>query len=102
MSNYHSPHSHFQDGVFQIMLVRGNVSRYRLARILLGLGGDGSHADLPGVEWIACTAYRLEPVDTTASFNDIDGEEVEKGPIQACVLPKAVRYFGKSPRRSPN
>lgn len=81
MSNYHSPSTRFQDGVFTIMLVRGNVSRLRLARILLGLG-TGTHAEMPGVEWVRCTAFRLEPKNTAQSFNDIDGEPIEQGPIQ--------------------
>ena len=82
MTAYNSPHSSFDDGVFQILLVRGNVSRYRLARILIGLE-TGSHVDMPGVEWIKCSAYRLEPTDNTAqSINVIDGEPVEEGRIQ--------------------
>lgn len=94
MHTKQSPKSHIQDGVFQILIVRANVSRYRLARILLGLE-SGSHVDMPGVEFIAASAYRLEPL-TPGSFNDLDGEVVEEGPIQACVIPGAWRVFCNS------
>lgn len=93
MHTFQSPDSHLQDGVIQLLLVRGNVSRYRLALILLGLE-NGSHVSMPGAECVACTAYRLEPL-TAGSYNDIDGEVVEDGPIQARVVPKAVQFFGK-------
>ena len=82
-----------QDGVFQILVVRGQISRYRMARILLGFE-DGSHENMPGVEWIECTAFRLEPL-TEGSFNDLDGEAIESGPIQARVMPSAMQVFGK-------
>lgn len=79
------------------MLVRGNISRIRLALILLGLE-TGSHVGMPGCEMIECTAFRLEPdygsnQRMKKSKNNIDGEPVEDGPIQAHVIPKAYRVF---------
>jgi diacylglycerol kinase family enzyme len=77
------------------MLVRRNVSRIQLAMILLGFP-DGSHFTMKGVEWIRCTAYRVEPVIGTnirSTYNNIDGEKVEFGPIQGVVHPKAIKYF---------
>lgn len=77
------------------MLIRNAVSRYRLARILLGLE-TGRHVSMPGVEWIECTAYRLEPADATASYNDLDGEVIERGPIEGELLfflPNTTAYF---------
>lgn len=148
-TDYHSPTTRFfQDGVFTILMVRAkNVSRYRPEGILLGFE-TGSHVDIPGVEWIKGSAYRLELADPSLSFNDIDSECAERGPVQGmcfvrvslrtprkcawmdhwcggggglflfalnnvvpdcksrsicspwtragCVVPKAVRYFGKS------
>jgi sphingosine kinase len=94
MHTHQSPNSKLQDGVFQILVVRGSVSRYRMARILLGLE-SGSHVDMPGVEFIACTAYRLEPL-SPGSFNDLDGEVIEAGTIQGHVLPGAWQVFCNS------
>jgi len=79
-----APQKRFGDGVFHVLLIRNTVSRYRLARILLGLE-TGSHVDMPGVEWIECTAYRLEPADESASYNDLDGEVIERGPIEGSI-----------------
>ena len=45
-----------------------------------------------GVEFIECSAYRLEPI-TDGSFNDLDGEVVEAGPIQATVSPSSLRAY---------
>lgn len=76
-----SPTTRVGDGVFTILLVRGHVGRLRLALILLALE-TGSHVDMPGAEWITCTDYRLEG---TGSFNDLDGEVIENGPIQGTI-----------------
>lgn len=98
MHTFHSPPSHMEDDIFQVLLVRGrSISRYRMARILLGLE-SGSHAGMPGAEFVECVAYRLEPL-TTGSFNDIDGEVVEDGPIQAHVLPRSFQVFCNPKRR---
>eukprot|EP00980_Cylindrotheca_fusiformis_P010706 scaffold2400_cov187-Cylindrotheca_fusiformis.AAC.11 len=89
---YSSPKSKIDDGVFQIFIVRGTVSRFRMALILLGLDGGG-HANMPEVEFVECTAYRLEPI-TPGSFNDLDGEVIESGPVQGSVLPSAISVYG--------
>lgn len=91
MHTYHSPNSKFQDGIFEIMIVRGRISRYRMTRILLALE-SGNHVGMPGVEFVQCVAYRLVK-ETPGSFNDIDGEAVEDGPIQAQVQPHSVQVF---------
>ena len=89
-----SPNSHLQDGVFQIMIVRTGLSRIQMIRILLA-SDSGAHVNLPGVEFVDCVAYRLEP-ETPGSFNDIDGEVVEAGPIQGNILPRAISVFCNS------
>jgi sphingosine kinase len=90
-SHYHSPPSHIHDGVFQILLVRGRVSRISMANILLSLE-YGTHINHPKAEFIECAAYRLEPLKS-GSFNDLDGELIEGGPVQAHVLPSAIQVF---------
>jgi hypothetical protein len=52
---------------------------------------------MAGVEFIKCEAYRLEPI-TPGSFNDLDGEVIEAGPVQGCVLPGAINVCC-SPRK---
>ena len=70
-----------------------NTSRLTMAKILLGLE-TASHVDIPQAEFIQCTAYRLEPI-TTPSINDLDGEVIEAGPVQAQVIPSAMKVFCK-------
>ena len=54
-----------------------------MAKILIGLD-DGSHVDMPQTEFIECSAYRLEPI-TKGSYNNVDREVVEAGPIQGTL-----------------
>ena len=67
------------------------MSRLSLAKILIGLE-TGSQATAPGVEYIQCSAYRLEPEE---GINDLDGEVIESGPVQAKVLPGAMNIYCK-------
>ena len=94
MTNMPSPESTFDDGLFRIFIVRGHVTRLQLIRMLLSLE-SGGHRHLPGAEFIDCVAYRLEP-QSPGSFNDIDGEAVEDGPIQGVVQPQTMQIFGRS------
>lgn len=68
-----------------------NTSRLAMAKILIGLE-TGSHVDVPQAEFIECSAYRLEPI-TQGSYNDLDGEVIEAGPIQGQVVPGAMKVF---------
>ena len=67
------------------------ASRFRIASLLLALE-HGTHVNSPIAEFVECVAYRLEPM-TEGSFNDLDGEAVESGPIQGKVEPAAIRVF---------
>ena len=87
---YHCPDSKMQDGIFKVMIVRGRVSRLKMALILLGLE-TGGHVGYSESEFIDCCAYRLEPI--TPGLSVLDGEVIEEGPIQAKVLPAALSVF---------
>eukprot|EP00536_Pseudo-nitzschia_multiseries_P003328 jgi/Psemu1/252532/estExt_Genewise1Plus.C_510017 len=88
---FHAPPCKLIDGIFHIMIVRGNVSRLRLACILLSME-HGGHYGMNGVEFVKCSAYRLQPI-TGGSFNNLDGEIIESGPVQASVLPSSVKAY---------
>ncbi len=66
-------------------------SKFELLKILLGFE-TGSHVSSPKAEFIDCVAFRLDPI-SRGSFNNIDGEVVEPGRIQAYVQPSAIRFF---------
>ena len=70
---------------------RKPVSRWNMVKILLSLE-KGSHVNDEKVEFYECVSYRLEPM-TSGSFNDLDGEHIESGPIQAQIQPGAIRMF---------
>jgi sphingosine kinase len=96
-STFHCPSYTFGSGTITVMIVRQPISRWKMARILLAVE-SGSHTKLPGVEWIICRQFRLTPDRDDVSYNDVDGEEVVRGPVQAIVEPKRLRYFGSGPR----
>ena len=52
----------------------------------------GGHVDMNGVDFIECSAYRLEPI-TKGSFNDLDGEAIESGPIQAAISQLSLQAY---------
>lgn len=91
-TTHHCPSSRFDDDFITVLVIRYPISRFQVARILLGLD-DGSHAELRGIEWIRCKSYKLE-AEPTDSYNNVDGEKAKTGTVVAKVLPKAVRYFG--------
>ncbi len=84
-----SPHSSLQDGVIRVFILRKPMSRFSATRVLLGLD-TGKHIEVDGAEYVACTAYRLEP---QGSYNDLDGEVIEDGPVQAQVIPGVLNVF---------
>lgn len=86
-----SPLSSPSDGLFRVMIVRDNISRYTLAKILSSVR-TGEHISYKEVEWIECVAYRLISSMEGGNFI-LDGEVIEPGPVQACVLPSALNVF---------
>ena len=52
----------------------------------------GGHIDMIGVETVKCSAYRLEPI-TEGSYNDLDGEVIEAGAIQAAISKLSLRAY---------
>ena len=84
---------------------RANISRFTCIKMLLGIE-NGEHIDLfkspddpnasvdDQVLCVTCTDYRLEPADPDdETFNDLDGEVIEKGVVQGHVLPGAMKIF---------
>lgn len=92
-NTFHSPSSTLQDGVFQIFIIRKPCSRLALLPILLGMEHGTHFESSEHAELISCVAYRLDPADSKASYNDLDGEVVESGRIQAYVVPSAMNIF---------
>jgi len=90
-NTFQSPLSQLQDGLFRIMVVRAPISRLRMVQIALAME-TGRHVHHDRCEMYECVAFRLEPLED-GSHNDLDGEKIEDGPIQAAVQPAAARFF---------
>jgi diacylglycerol kinase family enzyme len=81
-------------GMHQTRLVlnsRASCSRLRFLELVLKLE-SGDHINCKDTEVVDCIAYRLEPLSDN-SHNDLDGELIEPGPIQACVVPSGAQFF---------
>jgi len=86
-----SPDSKLDDGIFRIMIIREPCPRLELAKIMIGLE-NASHVSSKNAEFIKCVAFRLEQI-SPGSYNDLDGEVIEAGPVQAHVMPSAMNIF---------
>ena len=90
-----SPKSKPADGLFRVMMVRDHCSRFTLAKILTSIR-SGQQTAFKEVECIDCVAYRLVSLSDGSNFV-LDGEIIESGPIQACMLPSALNVFYQPP-----
>ena len=95
-NTFQSPLSQMQDGLFRIMVVRKPISRLRMIQIALAIE-TGGHIHHDQCEMYECVAFRLEPLEE-GSHNDLDGEKIEDGPLQAAVLPAAAQFFSGTMR----
>ncbi|KAK4306089.1 hypothetical protein Pmani_022066 [Petrolisthes manimaculis] len=80
-----SPDSTPDDGCIYLIIIKGNTPKSTIARLLLGI--DGSHVNLPGVEYIPVEALRIEPLCPKGNMT-VDGEVVPWAPLQCQVLAK--------------
>lgn len=90
---HNSPQSKIDNGVFEIMLLKYPISRMKLIQVFLDFetGKHVRHKDV--ISTISCVAYRWEPAPPRQSYNNIDGEVVEPGPIQATIQPQSLKMF---------
>ena len=77
---------------FQAIIRRG-VTRLQLSKILTEFE-SGKHLESPGVETVAVTAFKLEPITPNGHLT-LDGELIEYGPIEAEVLQGCARLMNK-------
>jgi len=91
-SSMHSgPGATIADGVFTIFLVRERISTCESLQLLLTMD-DGGHVGHPRVEKYQASAYSLEPLCEKGLYS-LDGEQVEYGPIEATMMPSAMKVF---------
>lgn len=93
--------THHNDGAWTVVLVR-DAGRCAMTGVLLGMDAAGTMAALPGVERVACAAWRLEPEPLEEGQPGnvaLDGESVAYGPVQAEVHPGLLTCYAP-PERS--
>ena len=91
-SIHSGPDSFLNDGLFQIFVVKDDVSRSDLIQLLIDFD-TGKHVDHPKIKRYFTKAYRLVPdVDSSNNNNNnnngiytLDGEVIEYGPIQGTI-----------------
>ncbi|KAI5812411.1 sphingoid long chain base kinase [Pyronema omphalodes] len=89
------------DGLFDLVCIDGTISRRKAISMLLSVE-DGSHFDLPHVQYRKVVAYRIIPhkrKGVKEEFISIDGERIDFEPFQAevhkglgLVIAKGDRY----------
>ncbi|KAL9187118.1 hypothetical protein ACHAXT_010838 [Thalassiosira profunda] len=90
--NMHTcPVAKMNDGLFHVLVVRSSCSRWRLLQMLLQLETGGHHG-FEECEVIDCVAYQFEPL-SKVSYNVLDGELLEDGPVQAKFMPSEAQFF---------
>ncbi|XP_076457192.1 sphingosine kinase 2-like [Babylonia areolata] len=86
-----APFSRLSDEVIHLMIIREDISRYRLLKLMMSFH-KGTHIRCPEVQFVTVSAFRLEPGDYAGQIM-VDGQRVEAGPLQAQVLPGMARVM---------
>jgi len=91
-----APDAKLDDGALHLVIMRGQLSRSQMTQILIKLE-KGTHVNTPGLEIIPVQAARIEPLPSNQHMGKmcLDGELIDTTPLQAHVMPKAVKLFTK-------
>ena len=85
-----APNARLDDGLIDLVIVEGNITRRRLLSVLPKLF-DGTHVNEPEVTYKQASSFSLIP-ETDDDLN-IDGEMVGTTPISVIMLPNALDIF---------
>jgi len=85
-----APSADLSDGLIDLIVVDGNITRKRLFSVLPKLF-DGTHIDEPEVTYYQASSFSLHP-ETKDTLN-IDGELVGTTPVDVRVLKHAIKIF---------
>jgi YegS/Rv2252/BmrU family lipid kinase len=84
-----APFADVSDGLIDLVIVR-KATRLQMLRLLPKVF-DGSHVESPLLEYVKTKQYTLTPeVD---EIINVDGELMEKSPIQVEMIPHAIQVF---------
>ena len=85
-----APNARLDDGLIDLVIVEGNITRRRLLSVLPKLF-DGTHVNEPEVTYKQASSFSLIP-ETDDDLN-IDGEMVGTTPISVTMVPNALDIF---------
>ena len=85
-----APSAKLDDGLIDLVVVRGSINRQRLFSVLPKLF-DGSHIEEPEVAYCQVSSFSLSS-ETKDNLN-IDGEMVGSTPIDVEMLKQAIEIF---------
>ena len=86
-----APNAKLDDGLVDLIVVRGNISRRRLLSVLPKLF-DGTHIHEPEVEYYQAVSFSL--FSETTDLLNIDGEMIGMTPITVRIIQNAIEIFG--------
>ena len=86
-----APNAKLDDGLVDLIVVRGNISRRRLLSVLPKLF-DGTHINEPEVEYYQAVSFSL--FSETSDLLNIDGEMIGMTPITVRIIQNAIEIFG--------
>ena len=86
-----APNAKLDDGLVDLIVVRGNISRRRLLSVLPKLF-DGTHINEPEVEYYQAVSFSL--LSESTDLLNIDGEMIGTTPITVRIIQNAIEIFG--------
>lgn len=86
-----TPYAHLSDGMIDLLIVRGGISRWQLLLAFLR-AAQGEHINLPYVEYYKVSSFYLEPL-TRQGILAVDGEQVDYLSIKMQVLTGIANVF---------
>jgi len=85
-----APDAQIDDGLLDLIIVNGNISRFKLFQTLPKLF-KGTHIHDDEVEYLKVKEFSLHTNDN--DMLNIDGELKGNTPINVKVIPKAIEIF---------
>ena len=86
-----APDAKLDDGLIDLLVVDGDITRQRLFSVLPKLF-DGTHINEPEVEYHQASSFSLIP--QTDDILNIDGEMIGTTPINVDMLKQRIEIFG--------
>ncbi|XP_061402349.1 sphingosine kinase 2 [Musca vetustissima] len=91
---FFAPQSQLNDGTIHLVIIYGGISRSQLLNFLINMS-SGTHLPSPNTEFIKVVrveAFQLNPHNNNGILT-VDGERMKCGPIEARIIPGAVKVM---------